>query len=79
MIFRWAAVKRREINGDISYDVWQWNLFKLKWVRLSQTACGFYRLSDAKRVAKQLSDEIDRMFESNRQPPASPSWHRTPA
>lgn len=73
--FDWTAVKRR-VSGphkDISFDVWQWNLFKMKWVRLSHTACGFAYKKDADACAKRLSDEIARMLASNRAPPPPPA------
>jgi len=70
--FPWAAVKKQiREDGIASYDVWQWNLFKMKWVRLANTACGFGSASDAAVSAKELSDEIDQMFKNNKNPPPS--------
>jgi hypothetical protein len=79
MQYRWAAVKARRIeepgeDGIESYDVydvWQWNLYKMKWVRLANTACGFSELRNAQACAKGLSDEIDQMLQANKNPPPS--------
>ena len=46
------------VAASFSYDIWQWNLLKKKWTRLSNTACGFGSLRDAKSSAKMLNDEM---------------------
>jgi hypothetical protein len=69
--FDYAAVKqapRGEGQPD-SFDVWQWNIFKMKWVRLANTACGFGSLADAKPCAKEISDEIAAAILNNQHPP----------
>lgn len=77
--FPWTAVKMRRrpiiANGvpqphyNYSYDMWEWNVYKMKWVRLSNTACGFGEQSDADRCAKERSDEIQDMLDSNKNHP----------
>lgn len=74
--FRWAAVKKVQwFNADgsvdmTSFDIWTWNLFKRKWTRMSNHGCGFGSLMDCSREAGRISDEVDEMFEANRNPPA---------
>jgi hypothetical protein len=68
--FDWAAVKKRKKDGLVSYDVWQWNVYKMKWVRLAN-AGGFGFLRDAAKCAKELSDETEQMLHNNQtKPPA---------
>lgn len=65
--FAWTAVK--EVNdpqfSSPSYDMWEWNVWKLKWVRLSNTACGFGSKDGADSCAKERSDEIQAMLVAN--------------
>lgn len=69
----WTLVKRvRHADGDDTYDVWAWSLAKMKWVRLSNSACGYGTLEDADRDAKRMSDETQAMLDRNRKPPAPP-------
>lgn len=71
--FPWAAVKQTSVDlgsGPLpSFDVWQWNIHKMKWVRLSNTACGFSDLQGASAVAKEISDETQTALDNNRLPP----------
>lgn len=82
--FAWTAVKEVTDDIKVSglpygsppqfqrktfYDVWEWNVWKLKWVRLSNTACGFGSKSAAVDCASERSDEIQAMFDSNKQIP----------
>lgn len=72
--YDWTAVKEvtdpsRQGLAATSYDVWEWNLFKTKWVRLSNSACGFGALLSAKRCADERSKEIVEMFRKNQNPP----------
>ena len=71
---RWAAVKKRSytvlIGGGTSvcYDVWQWNVYKMKWVRVAN-ACGYGELANAERDALEMSRETQEMLDNNRTPP----------
>lgn len=65
----WTAVKQRVRDGYTSYDMWEWNVWKMKWVRLANTGCGFGRLSDADRCALERSNEIAAMLANNAQTP----------
>lgn len=71
---RWAAVKKRRytdlIGGGTSfcYDIWQWNVFKMKWVRVLN-ACGYGDLEYAERDAREMSRETQEMLDNNRTPP----------
>lgn len=69
--YRWAVVKERTDESGKSYDVWEWNVWKLKWVRLSNTACGYGTLAGAQPVAKERSSEIQDMFDNNQRPPVA--------
>jgi oligoribonuclease NrnB/cAMP/cGMP phosphodiesterase (DHH superfamily) len=66
--FRWTAIKERVLeDGSKSYDMWEWNVWKQKWVRLSNTACGFGQ--PPHDLAQQRSREIQDMFDNNQRPP----------
>jgi len=68
--YRWTAVKERiNEDGAKSYDMWEWNVWKLKWVRLTNSACGFGQLVHAADEAKERSEEIQEMFDNNQRPP----------
>lgn len=70
----WTLVKRvRQADGGNTYDVWAWNLARMKWARLANSACGYGRLEDADRDAKRMSDETQAMLDRNRTPPAPPA------
>lgn len=69
--YDWACVKEnKKKNGLVGYDVWQWNPYKLKWVRMSNHACGFGELHYASKAAKEISDETQAMLDNNQQKPA---------
>lgn len=65
-----TAVKK-VISGfdDVSYDMWEWNVWKRKWVRLGNTACGFGSLEDVKPIAEARDKEIADMLYINQQEP----------
>lgn len=68
--YPYCAVKKRQ-NDDLSfsYDMWEWNVWKLKWVRLSMTGSGFGEISYADQAAKERNDEIEAMLRNNQTPP----------
>lgn len=66
----WVTVKETTNQwGRPSFDIWQWNIFKMKWVRLSNTACGWSSLADSLPAARQLNSEVQDALDNNRQPP----------
>lgn len=72
--YDWAAVKQvNDTDSDgypyVSYDVWTWNVYKGKWTRMSNHACGFGEKSYADEAAKEVSDETQRMFDTNKSKP----------
>lgn len=68
--FKYAAVKRATDGEEwTSFDVWKWNVFKLKWVRMINTACGYSTLANASITAREVSDEIEDMLRNNQKPP----------
>lgn len=72
--FDWTFVKSVANpygEGEV-FDIWQWNLFKTKWTRLSNTACGYGELSDASRDAQKMSNDIQTMLDANRSIPPRP-------
>ena len=68
--YEWAAVKEVIDGLRPSYDIWEWNLYKLKWVRLTNTACGFGAKETACSIAQRRSNEISEMLKANSSPPA---------
>ena len=67
--FDWAAVKERETDeSGIVFDIWKWNLYKMKWVRM-YNGRGFDRLEMAVAGAKEVSQETENMLSSNRRAP----------
>lgn len=61
--YPFAAVKKQKTF----FDVWQWNLYKMKWVRLVSA-----RFSDevyANRSAERISNEIEEMLKNNQKIP----------
>ncbi len=70
--FDWAAVKENPPNGmkDISFDVWTWNVYKMKWTRMNNHGCGFGSATDAGVTAKSISDETAQMLAQNQSVPA---------
>jgi hypothetical protein len=52
----------------ISYDIMEWNLFRMRWGRMSQ-ANNFGTLENAERCAKLRDDQINTMIENNRNLP----------
>lgn len=56
--FTWTAVKERAFEGESFFDVWKWDIFKRRWVRLAQLASGFGCLNDAIQCARRLNHEI---------------------
>lgn len=80
--FPWCSVKERVVPHPhyglpgipptiTSYDMWEWNTYKMKWVRLSNHGSGFGELAVASKCAKERSDEIQAMLDNNRNhPPA---------
>jgi hypothetical protein len=70
--YDWAAVKENPTHGDkyVSYDIWTWNVYKMKWTRMSNHGCGFGSAADADLAAKSISDETARMLAQNQSPPA---------
>jgi hypothetical protein len=66
---KYAAVKARDIGGDYRYDVWVWNVWKCKWTRKSQHACGFTVIAPACQTADIYSLEIINMLRDNQLPP----------
>jgi hypothetical protein len=72
--YPWALVKLRlDEENEETFDVWRWNVYKLKWVRMSNTACGYSSLADAAEVAAVVSQETATMLVRNREPPRQPS------
>lgn len=67
--FDWCAVKMATVEGYASYDMWEWNTYKMKWVRLANHGSGFGSLANAERCAKERSDEIQRMLDNNKNKP----------
>jgi len=70
----YAAVKRREIfpsypGEDVVFDVWTWNVFKLKWTRMSQHGSGWTTLAAASEQARVMNDTTRDMLAANRDPP----------
>ena len=81
--FPWVTVRER-IPDDCPecplYDLWEWNLWKLKWVRMANHACGFGSSETAEAFARERSGEIARMLEANRmEPPELPDEVNTRA
>lgn len=76
VVFRydWCFIKRvKDSLGDYSYDLWKWNIFQNRWVRMSRTACGFGSLEDAKQAALDVSCEIETALSDNwGNPPLDP-------
>lgn len=70
----YAAVKRREIfpnypGEDVVFDVWTWNVFKLKWTRMSQHGSGWTDFASAKEHAIVMNNITSHMLAANREPP----------
>lgn len=74
--FPWALVKKRldpaGEPGDYAFDVWRWNVYKFKWTRMSNSACGYSSLADAAATAATVSQETATMLVRNREPPKQP-------
>lgn len=72
--FTYAAVKQRSVGQGLVleyvYDIWTWNVWKLKWTRMSQHGSGWSSSDDAAVGAVLESDKIAVMLEKNREPPA---------
>lgn len=73
--YPWALIKKRPdpaAEGEWCFDIWRWNVYKLKWVRMSNTACGYSSLADAAATASIVSQETATMLVRNREPPKQP-------
>lgn len=70
---RYAAIKQRCDDRftpfETYYDVWTWNVWKMKWTRMSQHGSGFTRLSDAMPLGQEENDKIGLMLARNAMPP----------
>lgn len=64
--FPYAAVKA---GRDNTFDIWTWNVYKVKWTRMNNHGCGFSSAADAAVPAKLSSDETAAMLLANRTPP----------
>ena len=69
--FNWTAIKKvrnKYYPDEYVYDMYEWNLFKMKWVRLT-SASGFSDFENGARCALMRSNEIQAMFDQNKNPP----------
>jgi hypothetical protein len=53
---------------EFSYDIKEWDLYRLRWGNMSQ-AKGFGDLALVSKIAKERSDQIEAMIQANRQHP----------
>jgi hypothetical protein len=70
----WAAVKENRHGEDTppiywTYDIWTWNVYKLKWTRMSQHGSGFGSAADALVGAKEENDRTANMLRNNKSKP----------
>lgn len=72
--YDWAAVKERTVFDPrhpepiVGFDVWEWDVFRLKWTRMPK-AGGLGYLATASRLAEQRSNDIAAMLVNNREIP----------
>ena len=66
----WAAVKKRPSpdGGDL-FDIWTWNVYKLKWTRMSQHGSGFGSAKDALAGAMEENTRTANMLRDNQRKP----------
>ena len=68
--YTWTAVKKNPNKHEPAFpyfDMYEWNPFKMKWVRISSARFGTFTLAD--NCAKERSLEIQQMFDNNRTAP----------
>lgn len=70
--FPWTTIKQRRphdgLPAKILYDLWEWNVWKMKWVRVV-SSCGFWQLEYALQIAGERSNEIEQMLKNNQNHP----------
>lgn len=62
--YPWTTIKQREIGPLVRYEVWLWNVWKMKWVR-----SGGYFSTCPHDSAKKWSNEVQDMLDKNHHPP----------
>jgi hypothetical protein len=70
--YTWATVVKRPnkyFPNEMMYDVYEWDIFKLKWVQLGNSQFG--NETYALDIASTHSNKIQRMFDANVTPPVS--------
>jgi hypothetical protein len=68
--YTWSAVVKKPspyFPDENLYDVYEWNIHKLKWVRL--TSAQFGNEIYANDAALTISSNIQKMFDTNKEPP----------
>jgi hypothetical protein len=65
---RTAVMKVTWRDGLVSYDMWEWKVFRLKWIRQAH-AGGFGMLKDAQAHAEKRDKEIEDMLIANQTVP----------
>lgn len=58
---------------ETAYDVWTWNVWKMKWTRMAQHGCDWATLSHAMPTAQEEDAKIDLMLARN-----APPWKPAP-
>ena len=65
------SLSERKRYGKTGYlwDVWTWNVFKLKWTRMANHGSGFTSLAAASETAQVMNNATRLMLAANREPP----------